>query len=215
MDCCDPRGYRNVFGPRFARHAASRYRRRGLDRTARRMVAYLADRGFEGASVLEIGGGVGDIQIELLSRGAGRSTNLELVDTYDAEAASLAETAGVGARMTRRLLDIAADPDAIGAHDVVVMHRVVCCYPDYDKLLGAAADHATRLLVFSHPPRNWMSRLSVGAQNLALRLLGRSFKSYTHPPQALVAAAERRGMRADFREHGLVWRVVGLSRDAA
>lgn len=215
MDCCDPRGYRDVFGPRFARHVASRYRRRGLDRTATRMVAYLAVRGVDGASVLEIGGGVGDIQIELLRRGASRATNLELVDTYDAEAAALAGTAGMSDRMTRRQLDIAAAPDAVEVHDIVVLHRVVCCYPDYEKLLAAAADHATRLLVFSHPPRNWISRLAVGGQNLAIRLIGGSFQSYTHSPQALVAAAERRGMRAEFREHGAVWRIVGLSRDAA
>ena len=42
--------------------------------------------------------------------------------------------------------------------DVVVLHRVVCCYPDYERLLGAAADHSRRLLVFSHPPRNVASR---------------------------------------------------------
>jgi magnesium-protoporphyrin O-methyltransferase len=32
-----------MFGPRFARHLASRYRKRGLDKTAARMVAYLVD----------------------------------------------------------------------------------------------------------------------------------------------------------------------------
>jgi 2-polyprenyl-3-methyl-5-hydroxy-6-metoxy-1,4-benzoquinol methylase len=214
MDCCDPRGYRDVFGPRFARHVASRYRRRGLDRTATRMVAYLAERGVDGASVLEIGGGVGEIQIELLRRGASTSTNLELVDTYDAEANALAGAAGVSDRMTRRQLDIAAAPEAVGVHDIVVMHRVVCCYPDYEKLLRAAADHASRFLVFSHPPRNWISRLAVGAENLGIRIFGGSFKSYTHPPQAMVAVAEGRGMRAEFRERGAIWRIVGLSRDA-
>jgi hypothetical protein len=64
-----------MFGPRFARHLASRYRKRGLDKTAARMVAYVVDRGLDGASVLEIGGGVGAIQLELLGQGASRTTN--------------------------------------------------------------------------------------------------------------------------------------------
>ena len=34
----------------------------------------------------------------------------------------------------------------------------MCCYPDYERLLTAAAEHARRLLVFSHPPRNVVSR---------------------------------------------------------
>ena len=36
--CCNPRGCDKLFTPRFARRMAKRYRKRGLDRTARRMV---------------------------------------------------------------------------------------------------------------------------------------------------------------------------------
>src|SRR3954447_12458523 len=105
--CCEPSGDGDLFGPRFSRHLAKRYRRRGLDRTASRMVAFLAEQGIEGASVLEIGGGGGDLHGDPPRRGAGPSTNLELVDSYDDDAASLASDAGVADRVTRRRLDIA------------------------------------------------------------------------------------------------------------
>src|SRR5215216_5127139 len=213
-DCCDPRGCNDMFGPRFARHLASRYRKRGLDKTAARMVGYLADRGVDGASVLEIGGGVGDIQLELLGKGASRTTNLELVDAYEAHASDLAESAGMRERMIRRQVDIAATPDEVEAHDIVVLHRVVCCYPDYERLLTAAAAHANRLLVFSHPPRNWMSRTSSRLENVAFRLRGKAFRTFAHPPAAMVAVAEGRGMRADYTYRGRVWQVVGLARAA-
>jgi hypothetical protein len=65
-------------------------------------------------------------------------------------------------RMTRSQVDIAATPGEVDTHDIVVLHRVVCCYPDYECLLTAAADHAKRLLVFSHPPRNWVTRTLTG-----------------------------------------------------
>ena len=45
--------------------------------------------GLEGATVLEIGGGVGEIQIELLKSGAARAVNLELSPAYEAEATEL------------------------------------------------------------------------------------------------------------------------------
>jgi hypothetical protein len=186
-----------MFGPRFARHLASRYRKRGLDKTAARMVAYLVDRGIDGASVLEIGGGVGDIQLELLGQGASRTTNLELVDVYDTDATELAET-----------------PDEVEAHDIVVLHRVVCCYPDYERLLTAAADHAKRMLVFSHPPRNWMTRTFTRLQSVGFRLVGKSFRTFAHPPAAMVAVAEGRGMRTDYAHRGPVWHIVGLARAA-
>src|SRR4051795_12809816 len=100
--CCEPSGYGDLFGPRFSRHLAKRYRRRGLDRTAARMVAFLAEQGIEGASVLEIGGAGGALQLALFRRGAPRATNRELVDSYDGDAASLASDAGVADRVTRR-----------------------------------------------------------------------------------------------------------------
>jgi hypothetical protein len=40
---------------------ATRYRKKGLDETARRMVEFPELSGVEGATVLEIGGGVGGI----------------------------------------------------------------------------------------------------------------------------------------------------------
>jgi Methyltransferase domain len=171
--CCDPRGCNDIFKPGFARHLASRYRKRGLDKTAARMAAYVVDRGIDGASVLEIGGGVGALQLELLAKGASRTTNLELVDAYETDASELAKTAGMRDRMTRRQVDIAATPDEVDAHDIVVLHRVVCCYPDYERLLTAAADHAKRLLVFSHPRRNWVSRTAARLENATFRLRAR------------------------------------------
>jgi magnesium-protoporphyrin O-methyltransferase len=210
--CCDPRGCDRFFDRRFARRVASRYRKRGLDKTADRMVGFLERQGIAGATVLEIGGGVGEIHLELLRRGAARAVNLELSPAYDAEAARLAAEVGVEARVERRLHDIAADPEAIEAADIVVLHRVVCCYPDYERLLAAAAAHARRLLVFSHPRRNLASRLVVGAENLGFRLSRREFRVFAHPPAAMVAVLGERGLEASFHERGLAWEARGLSR---
>jgi magnesium-protoporphyrin O-methyltransferase len=213
--CCNPRGCDQFFNPRFARRTAERYRKHGLDKTAQEMVAFLERLGLAGATVLEIGGGVGGIQIELLKRGADRTVNLELSPAYDEEARRLLEEAGVEGRAERRLADIAVEPGAVEPADVVVLNRVVCCYPDYEKLLGAVAEHARRLVVFSYPPRNVVSRLAVLAQNLAFRALGREFRAFAHPPAAMLAVLERRGFHRSFAHRALVWRAAGLERAPA
>jgi magnesium-protoporphyrin O-methyltransferase len=210
--CCDPRGYDQVFGARFARRAATRYRKKGLGTAARRMVDLLADHGVAGATVLEIGGGVGELQIELLRRGAASATNLELSPGYEAEAARLLEESGLTGRVTRRLADLVTDPDAAEPADVVVLHRVVCCYPDHSRLLGAAADHARRLLAFSHPPRNVVSRSFLATQNAVLRLSGREFRAFAHPPAAMRAALAEHGMQVSAEREAPVWQVVVVSR---
>src|SRR5207244_102106 len=116
--CCNPRGCDEFFSPRFARRAARRYRKRGLDETARQMVEFLEARGIEGASVLEVGGGVGEIQVELLERGAGWTLNLELSPAYDEEAKALLREKGLEGRAERRLHDIAVDPAGVEPADV-------------------------------------------------------------------------------------------------
>lgn len=191
---------------------AKRYRRRGLDRPAREMVAFLERDGLDGLTVLEIGGGVGEIALELLKRGARSTVNLELSPAYEDEAEQLAREAGLQGRAVRRLHDIAADPDGAEPADIVVLNRVVCCYPDYPRLLAAAAQRAQRMLVFSHPPRSAMSRAVVATNNLIFRLRGSGFRTFAHPPAAMVAVLESHGLTRTFAHDGLVWHVVGLER---
>ena len=211
--CCDRAGYDAKFDGGTARRAAARYRRQGLDKTTRRMVAFLSEQGLvDDATVLEIGGGVGDVQIELLRGGALRTTNLELSAAYDVAAHTLAAEAGVSRRMTRRIVDLAATPDAVESHDIVLMHRVVCCYPDYEALLTTAADHANRILIFSHPPRNWVSRTLFACENESRRRKGMTFRVFAHPPEAMEQVALRQGLVATYRHRGFPWRIVALSR---
>jgi magnesium-protoporphyrin O-methyltransferase len=210
--CCDPRSCDGFFGRRFARRVADRYRKRGLDKTAGRMVAFLEAKGIADASVLEVGGGVGEIEIELLKRGARRTTNLELSPAYDAEAARLLAEAGLDGRSERRLHDIAVDPGGVEPADVVVMHRVVCCYPDYERLLGAAASRARRLLVFSYPRRNAASRAFVALQNAGFRIARKQFRTFVHPPAEMLAVLEAAGLAPAFVHRGLAWQVAGLER---
>jgi 16S rRNA G966 N2-methylase RsmD len=213
-DCCGPEGYGTTFGDKFARRSLRRYRRRGLNPTQQRLVGFLEERGLERASVLEIGGGVGEIQVELLRRGASHVTNLEISTGYEREAAQLLESSGMSGRVTRRLLDIATSPDKVEPADVVVLHRVVCCYADYERLLTASGSHAQRLLVFTHPPPDVLNRASFWWDNFVRRLRRNDFRSFVHPPDAMIAVLRAQGLVPRYHHRGLSWEIVGLDRQA-
>jgi 2-polyprenyl-3-methyl-5-hydroxy-6-metoxy-1,4-benzoquinol methylase len=211
--CCQPpRGYTNVFSQRAARRDAKRYRRDGLDETAEEMTSFLRERGIAGASVLEIGGGIGAIQLELLKAGASRATNLELSPEYEDVAGELAREQGVAEQVERRLGDVVSEPALAGDADAVVMHRVVCCYPDYDALVGAAAERARRYLVMSFPRSRWAIRAGFSLVNLGARLLRWEYRTWVHPPQGVVGAAEGRGLRVTSESRGRIWQVAALER---
>jgi magnesium-protoporphyrin O-methyltransferase len=210
--CCDPGDYDAAFSERFARRTARRYRNQGLSKAALAMVQAIERNGVDGATVLEIGGGVGQIQVELLRRGAAHAVNLELSTAYEDEARRLLEESGYADRVERRMLDIAAAPDEVEPADVVVLHRVVCCYPDYARLLGTAADHARRQLVFSHPPRNLISRLAVWTENATYRLRGSDFRVFAHPPKAMLGVLAGRGFSTTTARPQLGWHVAIATR---
>src|SRR5439155_24367483 len=144
--------------------------------------------------------------------GAARPVTREPSRADAEEAKRLLGEAALEERAERRLHDVAVEPDGVEAADIVVLHRVVCCYPDYERLLGAAAQRARRLLVFSYPPRNKLSRLFVGAENLVFRLLRREYRSFAHPPSAMLGLLGERGLRRTFDHRTLVWQVAGLER---
>jgi Methyltransferase domain len=199
----------------MARRDARRYRKRGLDDTAQRLVDELTARGAEGAAVLEVGGGVGAVDLELLKRGAERATIVEISHGYDEEALALVREAGAEGRIERKHGDFVEQEADLAPTDLVVMHRVVCCYPDPERLVGAAAAHARRLLALSFPHDKWWLKLGVGVANLWLRLTGR-IETFVYRPARVVAAAEASGMRTVLHEpSGRIWRVALFERAPA
>jgi 2-polyprenyl-3-methyl-5-hydroxy-6-metoxy-1,4-benzoquinol methylase len=210
--CCSARGVDEFFTENVARRDARRYRRRGLDANAQRVVSFVRREGVDGRTVLEVGGGVGAIQLELLRAGAAASVNVELSAAYEPYAAQLADEAGLGGRTERRVLDFAMQGDEIAAADVVVLHKVVCCYPDYETLVGAAAGHAKHELALTFPRDVMWMRLGLAVINLLQRMRRRSFRVYLHPPAAVLAVANAHGLEPASRHRGLVWEFAGLTR---
>jgi hypothetical protein len=207
--CCTPSGYRKIFGARTARRDVRKYRRRGLDRAARRIADFLIGGGVAGDSVLEVGGGVGAIQLELLKAGAAQTTNVELSPEYEPYAAELL---GDDARVERRVGDFVRDAVELEPADDVVLHRVVCCYPDPDALVGAAAEHARRRLVLSFPPDTVLFRAGSVVFNAFLALTRTEFRTFVHPVATILAAARARGLEPALDTRTPMWRIVGFER---
>lgn len=213
-DCCTPKGYRWIFSERSARAEAKRYRRKGLDPTSRRIFEFVKKQGVEGRTVLEVGGGIGAIQIELLKAGAARALSVELTPTYEEEATALLREAGLTGRVERRIMDFAAAGAGVEGADIVIMNRVLCCYPDMPRLAGAASDHAHQLLVMSFPRRAWWMIVAAVLFNAVLRATGREFHLFLHPPKRILATSEQHGLHTVLDDPGALWTVAALRRAA-
>ena len=209
--CCDPTDYRRLFSRKYASRDAHRYRRRGLSGTARALVDLAGD--VRGLTVLDVGGGIGAIELELLAAGAERATNVELSGGYEEAATALLSERGLSDRVDRRVADFVSEGDAVEQHDLVVLHRVVCCYPDVDALMSAASEHARGRLDLTYPQEHLWMRLGLRAINLWLRLSRCGFRTYVHPIARILGAAEAHGLTVERRERqGFFWESAALVR---
>jgi 2-polyprenyl-3-methyl-5-hydroxy-6-metoxy-1,4-benzoquinol methylase len=211
-ECCTPKGYRQIFSERSARAQARSYRRNGLDGTSRRIVEVLKEQGVEGMTLLEVGGGIGAIQIELLKAGLSRAVSVELTPTYEESAAALLSEAGFEDRVERRVMDFVDAGAEIGAADIVVMNRVICCYPDVSRLAGAAAEHAKGLLVMSFPKERWWTRVLLWMANFGMAVTRRQFRTFLHPMEQIVAITQKHGLELSINKPGLFWQITAMRR---
>ncbi len=155
------------------------------------MVSAATAAGVEGASVLEIGGGIGKLQAEVILAGAVRGEVVELVAAFEPYADELARRKGIADRTSFRVVDLLEAPEEAEEADLVLLNRVVCCSPDGVVLAGIAAGLTRRRLAMSFPRDLALVRVAVAAQNLVFRVLGKAFRAFVHSPRR----ARRRGDR--------------------
>jgi len=204
MPGCCANDYRRFFNRKFAANDLRRYRRRGLSRTERDLVTMCHE--VRGVTVLEVGGGIGALQVELLERGAASATNVELSGGYEEAAAELF----AGHEVERVVGDFVTEETA--PHDVVVMHRVVCCYPDVDALVGKGAANARQRLLLTYPRERLLIRIGLRAVNAFLALRRCGFRTYVHPFTRMAAAAEAEGLRLEQRVSHTLWESAAFVR---
>lgn len=191
-----------------------RFLREGLGGDELLMADWATEAGLAGAAVMEVGGGVGALQAELLRRGAATGLVADVVPAYESFARELARETGVDERTTWVLADIVDEPDAVGSADIVALRRVVCCSPYGPALLGAAARLTRRSLLASYPRPRLVIRALAWLQNVTFALIRREFRVYLHDPGQLDAAAAEHGLSRARTHRGLVWETVAYARSA-
>jgi magnesium-protoporphyrin O-methyltransferase len=212
MSCCRREEIERQFGSDTARQDLRRFRRRGPIRSTRLLIDELSKTGVEGASLLDIGGGIGAIHHALLDAGAKRAVHVDLSPDYIEAAREEAERRGHGDRVgfaQGDFVDIAADvPEA----DIVTLDRVICCYPDMDGLVERAAAKARRLLGAVYPRDVWWVRQAVQLSNAVRRIRRTAFRVFVYRPESIDDALRRNGFRRQTCRRTFVWEVVTYER---
>ncbi len=213
MSCCEaPPAWAGQFDQKTAIRDLRDYRRHGPDATTRALIDALRSRGVEQSTLLDIGGGIGVIQLELLKAGARTATSVDASAAYQSYAQTEADRQGLGERITFQLADFVDLAAHVPPADIVTLERVVCCYSDVEPLVRLSAERCRRLYGLVYPRDRWPAHVVVWVENLFRRLFRNPFRSYVHSVAAMDALIRSLGFTQASKVRTFVWEVVVYER---
>jgi magnesium-protoporphyrin O-methyltransferase len=198
----------------MVRRDIRQYRRKGPQGPTKLLLDALTAEGVAELTLLDIGGGVGAISLELLKAGVTSATAVDASPEYVAAAQDEAARQGVADRVAHTEGDFVALAPTIPEAGIVTLDRVVCCYPNMPALVGQSAAHAARLYGLVYPRDTWWTRMGASAVNLATRLARGSFRFFVYPTLAVDAVIREHGLVPRFHRNDGFWQVVVYARPA-
>jgi SAM-dependent methyltransferase len=208
---------------RIARHFDAKVAERmaqcqdpGLVAVSRRLRDELVSLDPTGRTVLEIGCGRGGLLLGLVQAGAARATGLDLSPASIDEARNRFDQAQLAERAHLSVGDAARVP--LEPHDWVILDRVICCYPDVERLLANTLPAARQIYAFTVPTsRGWrgvVARLEEWFENAWNTLRGQPCPSYVHNLDLIEQRLATAGFRLRHRDRQRLWHVAVYERSA-
>jgi magnesium-protoporphyrin O-methyltransferase len=211
MKCCTVpgcRAFENTFDVAYAEKDLAAYRKHGPAKATRLLLQAIRSHvDVRGATLLDIGGGVGVIQHELFAAGLGQAVDVDAASAFLAAARREAERRGFADRVMYLHGDFVPLAEAVAPADVVTLDRVICCYADMPGLVGAAAVRARRVLGLVFPRDTWWMRIGAWVVNLFERFQPDPLSFHVHAAEAVDAVAAQHGLALGFHRNAGLWQV--------
>jgi len=180
--CC---GANKQFDTKNAQKDLKRYLKRGPRKPTKRLTETFKKLDINDLSLLDIGGGIGPIPLELIPLGLNKVTDVDASEGYISIAKAETEKRHYQDKITYHSGDFLDVHTQIEPHDIVTLDKVICCYPYVEELLKTSLSKAKSYYALVYPQASWLTRLVAGTLNLTLKLKGNPFRSFIHSQQLI------------------------------
>ncbi len=212
MSCPQCIGIEDLFDKKLAMKELKHFRQKGARPTTRLMVEKIVAEGVKGLTLLDIGGGVGAVQVELLSAGARSAVDIDASSSYLTAAKEEAGRRGFTGRVTYRHGNFVDLAGSLEDADIVTLDRVVCCYNDARALVELSARRTRKILAMVYPRDSRLTRFINWCLNLPRKLQRAEFRTFVHPRPLLEASARAGGLECRGRFPRGFWEVALFAR---
>jgi len=210
--CCDAN---NFFDTKNAEKELKKYLKKGAAGTTIKLIKSLEQVDFSDKTLLDIGGGIGMLQWNFLQNGGSLITDIDASKGYLAIAKKYAEENDWSNKTTFIEGDFNDHASDLTSFNIVTLDRVVCCYPDYKKILTNAAAKSTEYLALSYPISNWFSIAFNKMGRLYFLLKKSAFKTYIHPSKQIKSLLYSNGFEEVHASIKFPWNIQLYKRIAS
>ena len=212
MGCCQCQGIENMFDKKAAKRQLKRYIKKGPSKTTSMLLDAIHKEGVQGLTFLDIGGGIGAIQYDLIKAGASRGTSIEASSAYIDVVKDEILQNGLVERVNFKHGDFTTMASDVDLADIVTLDKVICCYDDMSELVGLSSKLARKIYAVIYPRDVWWTKLGFLMLNFYPRIKGYSFRTFIHPTKKVEEIIFGNGLKRNYYATTLVWQVAIFTR---
>jgi len=208
MGCCQCQGIENMFDKKAAKRALKRYLKKGPSKTTGMLLKAIHKTEVKGLNFLDIGGGIGAIQYDLIKAGASSGTSIEASPAYIDLAKEEIRKYNLAEIIDFKHGDFTAIASDVDSADIVTMDKVICCYDDMSELVRLSSKLSRKIYAIIYPRDVWWTKLALPFINFYPIIKGSPFRVFIHPTKKVEEIIIRNGLKRDYYATTLFWQVA-------
>ena len=203
--CC---GSESIFDKKEAAKNLKKYQKKGPEKFNQRLLDGLYQHELNNLTLLDIGGGIGILQHELLKKGVVKTTDVDFSPESIATAKELMQENNAEGKMEFVYADFNDCHNDVKKHDIVTLARVVCCYPNAVELLNNSTAKANQYYGLIYPRTGFIAQIVQKIMNFGMYLKKNPFRVYMHSEKLINETICNNGFEKVYYASAFPWRIA-------
>jgi magnesium-protoporphyrin O-methyltransferase len=205
MNCSCKNCYDQTFDLRRARKELDNYLTNGPKKSTRYLLGPLQERIIPEDSLLDIGGGVGALILELLEHGVDEISYIDISDAYSLVFKEQLEARAMENKIKVITGDFTEHHSDLPAADVVTLDKVICCYENFGDLLNLSLQKTRRLFAYTIPMDVWWVKSVHWIEDTFKKMIGSRLRTHIHPVAEIKRLVLASGFKKDYQKSHAGW----------
>lgn len=208
MSCGQCQGIEIIFDEKNAIKEKKSFLKKGAHSTTKSLLKAIREHAGPIESLIDIGGGVGAIQLKATEWGVPKIINVDASGEYIKIAQDIANTKGVDGQIEYHVGDITELGPQLSPVDVVTLDKVFCCYDQIEKLLEISSHLAKKLYAVVYPKDTWLNKRVMSVLNFFMIFKKNPFRTFIHSSKYIDDTMANQGWKKTVLQKGIFWQVV-------